>query len=70
MARRRGAAVSASSWASAALAAEVLLVRYSQAGTRNEALNRAAFNLGQIVGGGDLKDQEVEEALLDAALIA
>ena len=33
----------------------------------NDALNRAAFSLGQLVGGGLPTEGEVEQALLSAA---
>jgi hypothetical protein len=36
-------------------------------GVRNESLNRAAFALGQLVGGGELEQGEAEDALEDAA---
>jgi hypothetical protein len=37
-------------------------------GSRNETLNRAAFNLGQLVGVGTLDRDAVESLLLEAAL--
>jgi len=36
-------------------------------GTRNDALNRAAFNLGQLVGGGYLSEDQVRNALFAKA---
>lgn len=36
-------------------------------GTRNDRLNRAAFKLGQLVGGGELAEQEVVDRLTEAA---
>jgi hypothetical protein len=59
-------------YARAALAAETLRVRAAQApvagrgGNRNDTLNRAAFNLGQLVGGG-LLDPHTATAELAAA---
>ncbi|MBZ5638003.1 MAG: bifunctional DNA primase/polymerase [Acidobacteriia bacterium] len=50
-----------------ALEAECRAVREAPAGTRNDTLNRAAFNLGTLVGGGILERVTVEDALLDAA---
>jgi len=58
----RGAA-----WAAAALAAEVADVRAARKGTRNDTLNRAAYNLGQLVAGGHLAEGEVADALAAAA---
>ena len=37
-------------------------------GTRNDQLNRAAFSLGQLVGGEALSLDEVGDALLNTAL--
>jgi hypothetical protein len=51
----------------AALQREYDAVANSQEGTRNHALNRAAFDLGQLIPGGYLARQEVEEALRGAA---
>lgn len=46
---------------------EVAAVRSAGAGTRNDTLVRAAFNLGQLVDRGDLDRYTVTTALLDAA---
>lgn len=54
-------------WAHAALRDEIATVIAAVEGTRNHTLNTAAFNLGQIVGGGALSRGEVEAALYDAA---
>jgi hypothetical protein len=51
-------------WARAALEAECSNL------FGNSGLNRAAFSLGQIVGGGGLSEREVFQALLDAAAAA
>jgi Protein of unknown function (DUF3987)/Bifunctional DNA primase/polymerase, N-terminal len=56
-----------SDWARAALAGEVGRVATAGAGTRNAALNQAAFSLGQIVGGGSLDESTVRDALTEAA---
>jgi hypothetical protein len=56
--------------AAVALAAEVANVRSAADGTRNDTLNAASFNLGQLVGLGELDAGAVESALLDAALAA
>jgi len=50
-----------------ALEREAALLREAQRGTRNDALNKAAFRMGTLVGGGGLDQRSVEEALLDAA---
>ncbi len=52
----------------AALAREADLVRSAGPGTRNEALNRAAFCLGQLVATGAIDRALVEAVLADAAL--
>ena len=53
-----------------ALAREVETVRDAGPGMRNRLLNRAAFNLGQLVGSGSLSRTAVESELRDAALDA
>src|SRR5262249_28214052 len=60
-ARRAGA------WAKAASERECKNFAAAQSGTRNNTLNPAAFNLGQIVGGGALDEQEVRDRLFEAA---
>jgi hypothetical protein len=57
----------AEAWARAALANECEAVATAQPGTRNDALNTAAFNLFQIVHGGGLDEQEVRDRLFEAA---
>jgi hypothetical protein len=54
-------------WAAAALRAETRRVLDASDGERNNTLNRAAFSLGQIVGGGGLERALVESNLFDAA---
>lgn len=46
-------------YAAAALGRELAALSSAVEGTRNDALNRAAFNLGQLVGGGLLDRQRV-----------
>lgn len=58
---------SSSAWARTALDRELDLVRTATEGSRNATLNRAAFSLGQIVGGGGLDSAEVESLLLGTA---
>jgi P4 family phage/plasmid primase-like protien len=57
-----------SSWAEAALTNELAELARSPEGERNDRLNRAAFALGQIVGGGHLDQGEVERALTATGL--
>jgi Bifunctional DNA primase/polymerase, N-terminal len=54
----------------AALAGERAAVAAAQPGCRNATLNRAAFNLGQLVAAGLLDSDEVRAVLLAAALEA
>lgn len=54
-------------YAHAALQAEHDRVATAVDGTRNDALNRAAFSLGQLVGSGALDRAEVEDALRGAS---
>jgi len=50
---------SASAWASTAVAGELERIAQAEVGQRNHVLNRAAFVLGQIVGGGHLDRADV-----------
>ena len=54
-------------YAESALRNELAALRNAQPGQRNMALNRAAYALGQLVGGGLLGSQAVTAALSDAA---
>lgn len=54
-------------YARAALDAEVGRVRGAREGTRNDTLNRAAYNLGRLVAAGLLGARDVEQALTVAA---
>lgn len=56
------------SWARAALDAEIRGVCSALKGSRNMTLNRAAFCLGQIVGAGLLDQHSVEGLLVDAGV--
>lgn len=51
-----------------ALASEIRIVSSAAEGQRNNLLNRAAYNLGQLVADGALTRVQVESALLGAAL--
>ena len=54
-------------YAIAALHNELDLLARTAEGNRNEQLNRAAFNLGQLVGGGGLQEFETAQKLADTA---
>lgn len=56
-----------SAWARAALRDEARHVAAAPEGRRNHTLNRAAFRLGQLAGGGLLPSDEVSAALTAAA---
>lgn len=54
-------------WGETALREEIAKLVAAPSGSRNEALNRAAFKLGQIVGGGHLDHDTVADRLRAAA---
>jgi AAA domain/Bifunctional DNA primase/polymerase, N-terminal len=56
-----------STYARAALERECEAVAAALEGTRNDALNRAAYNLFQLVAGGELDADEVTQRLTEAA---
>jgi hypothetical protein len=58
----------ASAYGAAALARQLVAVRSLAVGSRNDGLNRAAFSLGRLVGGGELPESLVFEALLSASM--
>jgi Bifunctional DNA primase/polymerase, N-terminal/AAA domain len=55
-------------YGAAALDDECAKVAGTPSGARNSALNVAAFNLGQLVGGGVLSESEVRDRLTNAAV--
>lgn len=55
-------------YATAALEAELSRIRATAAGGRNHALNNAAFNLGQLIAGGELDEDWVRDRLTDVAI--
>jgi RecA-family ATPase len=57
-----------SAYAEKALDGELAALRRAQQGGRNDALNRSAFNLGQLVGADALSQGEAERHLLATAL--
>lgn len=60
----------ATAYASRALELEAAAVRQAPEGTRNDALNRAAFRLGRHVGAGNIDRETVRVALNNAARAA
>ncbi|HKY39258.1 MAG TPA: DnaB-like helicase C-terminal domain-containing protein [Polyangiaceae bacterium] len=64
---RKAASARAEKWALAALTEETSAVRTAGKGARNDTLNKAAFALGQLVGGGYLNRDDVVRDLTDAA---
>lgn len=59
-----------SGYAASALRAEVERVLNAQPGSRNHALNAAAYSLGQLVAAGVLPDEPTKAALASAARVA
>lgn len=59
-----------SAWAGTALAGEINRVQTAPEGSRNQTLNRSAFVLGQIVGGGHLDHEQVADLLGQAGVAA
>lgn len=55
-----------SAWAAAALKTEAAAVAAAPEGSGNASINTAAFNLGQLVGGGYLAESDVIAGLRDA----
>ena len=53
--------------AKAALSSEIKFVTHAPPGTRNDSLNRAAFNLSQLVASEEIEEKDVRDALMDAA---
>lgn len=54
----------------AALQDEVHRVRAAAVGTRNHTLNQAAFNIGQLISGGQLEAISATAELIDAGMAA
>lgn len=66
-AKTNGGSNSQTIWAQTALENECDAVANARPGTRNDQLNRSAFNLFQLVAGGHLNEQDVRERLFQAA---
>lgn len=60
----------ATAYAVAALNAECEQIRTAQNGTRNDTLNRAAFNMAQLIAGGQISAEHVQGELVNAARAA
>lgn len=56
-----------SAWGRAALDGELTRLAKAHEGIRNDTLNRVAFRLGQVIGGGSLDMADVESTLIDRA---
>lgn len=54
-------------WAEKALEGELGRLRSAKVGARNDTLNRIAFRLGQLVGAGALREEQVERVLVEGA---
>jgi hypothetical protein len=59
-----------SGYANTALQRETEAVATAPEGTRNDQLNRSAFNIGQLIAGGELAETEARTMLGDAARAA
>lgn len=55
----------ATAWAKAAVDGELDRLRHASEGSRNDTLNRVAFRLGQIIGGGALAEHDIEPLLVE-----
>lgn len=62
-----GTTWAATGYAQAALNAELTNIAYATDGTRNDTLNRAAFNMAQLIAGGQISADQVQDALVSAA---
>lgn len=65
---RAPSAETSSRWALSAFEQEVLAVRATPVGGRNDQLHLSACVLGNLVAGGELDDDEVRAALVDAGV--
>ncbi len=63
-----GRVTNASAWAGAAVDGELARLSSAKEGTRNDTLNRVAYRLGQLVGGGSLSEAEIERLLVDQGM--
>ena len=68
--RKHSTPGNASAYGLAGLRSECDSVEQASEGGRNHELNRAAFSVGQLVGGGELGREQAEDDLFDAAIAA
>ncbi len=66
--REAGRVTNASAWAGAAVDGELARLGSAKEGTRNDTLNRVAYRLGQLVGGGSLSEAEIERLLVEQGM--
>jgi len=66
--QRRTNEAARGSYTQTALENELQAVRDAPFGQQNDTLNKAAFNLGQLVGAGALDEEEVKRLLFEAAV--
>lgn len=64
----RPAPKNATAWARAAVDGELTRLRQAPEGARNDTLNRVAYRLGQIIGGGALTEHDVEPLLIERGI--
>jgi KaiC/GvpD/RAD55 family RecA-like ATPase len=62
-----GTTWAATGYATAALNAELANIAAATDGSRNDTLNRAAFNMAQLIAGGQIPADTVQDALVSAA---
>ena len=60
---------SASTYGEAAIEYEITALAQALPGSRNDTLNRAAFSLFQLVGGGEIQEGEVLDRLIEASTV-
>ena len=61
----RSAPRDATAWARAAVEGELDRLSHANEGCRNDTLNRVAYRLGQIIGGGALSENDIEPLLIE-----
>lgn len=64
----RAAPRNATAWAKAAVDGELDRLRQAGEGSRNDTLNRVAYRLGQIIGGGSLTEHDIEPLLIEQGI--
>lgn len=66
--KERPAPRNATAWAKAAVDGELDRLRHAGQGQRNDTLNRVAYRLGQIIGGGALAEHDIEPLLIEQGI--